>query len=182
MSNDTVEVDFQFELNDYIRASTRLMFTRPSFLILLALTGGAVLYGIYFVIISTSTMGFVAALMSQIPFLVLGLVPLVLWFSLRRQGARVLARQRASGERIQYAFSDEGFSQRVVSEQETSEHTGTWDTFSRALETPSDFLLLLPRQGGVFIPKSCFRSPEDVTRFRDILRRNMEGKAKLRQE
>lgn len=182
MSNHTVEVDLQFDLNDYVRASTRLMFTRPSFLILLALTGGAVLYGIYFVIVSTGTMGFVPALISQVPFLVLGLVPLVLWLSLRRQGSRILARQRATEERIQYAFSDEGFSQRVTSEEETSEHTGAWDTFSRALETPSDFLLLLPKQGGVFIPKSCFDSESDVTRFRDMLRRNMEGNAKLLQE
>ena len=87
MPNHSVEVDLQFDLKDYVRASTRLMFTRPSFLILLALTGGAVLYGIYFVIINAGTMGFVAALLSQVPFLVLGLVPVVLWLSLRRQGA-----------------------------------------------------------------------------------------------
>ena len=180
MPNHSVEVDLQFDLKDYVRASTRLMFTRPSFLILLALTGGAVLYGIYFVIINAGTMGFVAALLSQVPFLVLGLVPVVLWLSLRRQGARILARQQATGERIRYAFSDDGFAQRVTSAEETSEHSGEWDTFSRALETPSDFLLLLPKQGGVFIPKSSFDSESDVARFRDILRRNMEGKAKLR--
>ncbi len=180
MSNHTVEIDLRFELSDYVRASTRLMFTRPSFLILLALTAGAVLYGVYFIVVNTSTMGFAPALLSQVPFLVLGLVPVVLWLSLRRQGARVLSRQRATDERIHYAFSDDGFVQRVISKEEDTEHAGTWDAFSRALETPADFLLLLPRQGGVFIPKTCFGSAGDVARFRDILRRNMGGKAKLR--
>ena len=179
MPTQTVEVELRFEVNDYIRASTRLLFSKPTFVGILALTGLFVLYAMYTIIRDIASMGAGQALAAQAPILLFALIPVVLWFSLRRQGARILARQRATEERITYIFSDDGFLQRVSSREGRDEHSGGWDTFAKVMETPDDFLLLLPRQGGVFLPKRCFGSDEKIALFRDLVRRNMGDRAKL---
>lgn len=180
MPTETVEVELRFDLADYIRATTRLLFTQPTFVGILALTALAVIYAMYVAIRDAGAMGFGQALWMQAPILLFLLVPIVLWFSLRRQGARIIARQRASNERIFYVFSDDGFVQRVISDHGRNEHSGTWDTFAKVVETPHEFLLLLPRQGGVFLPKRCFASPDQVARFRDMVGRALGDRAKLR--
>ena len=180
MPSETVDVELQFNLNDYIRASTRLLFSKPTFVGILALTSFFVLYSVYMAIRQASTMGLGQALLAQAPILMFLLIPVVMWFTLRRQGTRIIARQRATEERITYTFSDDGFIQRVSSKQGRDEHSGNWDTFAKVLETPDDFLMLLPRQGGVFLPKKCFGSDDKISAFRELVRRNMGDRAKLR--
>ena len=180
MPNETVDVELKFDLADYVRASTRLLFSKPTFVGILALMGFFVLYSMYMAIRQASTMGLGQALMAQAPVLMFLLIPVVMWFTLRRQGTRIIARQRAAEEHITYTFSDDGFIQRVTSNQGKDEHSGNWDTFAKVLETPEDFLLLLPRQGGVFLPKKCFGSDEKISAFRELVRRRMGSRAKLR--
>lgn len=180
MPNETVDVELKFDLNDYIRASTRLLFSKPTFVGILVLMAFFVLYSMYMAIRQAAAMGFGQALVAQAPILMFLLIPVVMWYSLRRQGSRIISRQRASEERITYTFSDDGFTQRVSSNQGQDEHSGNWDTFAKVLETPQDFLLLLPRQGGVFLPKKCFGSDEKIVAFRELVRRRMGNRAKLR--
>ncbi len=180
MPTERIEVELRFDLSDYIRATTRLLFTQPTFVAILALTAVAVAYAMYMAIRDAASMGFGQALLAQAPILLFLLVPVVLWFSLRRQGARIIARQRANNERIFYTFSDDGFVQRVTSDHGHNEHSGGWDTFAKVVETPGEFLLLLPRQGGVFLPKTCFASADQVARFREMVRRALGDRAKLR--
>jgi len=182
MPSENVEVELRFDLTDYIRATTRLLFTQPTFVAILTMTAVAIVYAMYLAIRDAAAMGFGRALLAQAPILLFLLVPAVLWVSLRRQGARVIARQRANNERIFYIFSDDGFVQRVTSDRGRNEETGTWDTFAKVVETPHDFLLLLPRQGAVFLPKTCFASDEQIARFREIVRRALGDRAKLRRE
>jgi len=174
-----VEVDLQFDLKDYLRASTRLLFTQSTFLAMLVLVALAILYGLYSVVRNAGLVGFGPALAAQAPFLLFAVLPLVTWFSLRQQGRRLIANQRATGERIHYSFSDAGFVQRATSSQGEEERSGGWETFARVIETSADFLLLLPRRGGVFLPKTCFASQDDVVRFREIVRSGVGKRAKL---
>lgn len=180
MPTESVEVELRFSLADYTRATTRLLFTQPTFVAILTLTAAAIAYAMYVAIRDAANMGFGQALLAQAPILLFVLVPIVLWLTLRRQGARIIARQRADNERIFYTFSDDGFVQRVDSDHGRNEHSGRWDTFARVVETPHDFLLLLPRQGGVFLPKTCFASQEQMARFRDMARRALGDRAKVR--
>ena len=50
-----------------------------------------------------------------------------------------------------------------------------WSLFQQAVETPSAFVFSLTSYHGIYIPKRCFASSDDVARVRDLIRENMPG-------
>ena len=57
-----------------------------------------------------------------------------------------------------------------------------WALFWRIRETYKCFLLFQTTHSATYIPKRCFSSPEEISRFREILRTNFRGKLRLRRE
>jgi hypothetical protein len=55
-----------------------------------------------------------------------------------------------------------------------------WPLFQRVIETRHVFAFASTSQSAIYIPKRCFRSPNDVARMREIIRENMPGKWNLR--
>jgi hypothetical protein len=75
-------------------------------------------------------------------------------------------------------FASEGM--RMEAEDASGEYK--WTLFWQIRETYKCFLLLQTTHSATYIPKRCFSSPEEISRFREILRTNYHGKLKLRRE
>jgi hypothetical protein len=55
-----------------------------------------------------------------------------------------------------------------------------WEAFTRAVETRDFFLLYFAANTAYFLPKHVVTSRVDIDRLRDLLRRSMPGRVKLR--
>lgn len=75
-------------------------------------------------------------------------------------------------------FSTEG----IQFESEDARGEYKWSLFMRIIETKKLFLLLQTANAATYIPKRCFRSPDDVKLLRQLIRDNFKGKWTLRRD
>ena len=54
-----------------------------------------------------------------------------------------------------------------------------WTAFHRIRETPDFFLLYTQSNFAQIVPKRCFRNPDEIALYRDIVRSHYKGKADL---
>jgi len=57
-----------------------------------------------------------------------------------------------------------------------------WSAFDNVIETPKVFAFALSPFQAMYIPKRCFASTDDIARVRDLVRANLPGKSKLRND
>ncbi|MGA8221873.1 MAG: YcxB family protein [Candidatus Acidiferrales bacterium] len=69
---------------------------------------------------------------------------------------------------------------RITTQSDDANSDCKWSLFQRVVETPSAFVFSLTSQGGMYVPKRCFSSSEEVHRLRTLIRENMPGKSRLR--
>ena len=50
-----------------------------------------------------------------------------------------------------------------------------WKAYDKAVESEERFLVLSTGRGGLLIPKRCFKTEEDLRRFREILTEALNG-------
>ena len=55
-----------------------------------------------------------------------------------------------------------------------------WALYSRVFETRRTFVFVQGKAGGIYVPKRCFASPEDLSLLRKLIRENFKGQAVLR--
>lgn len=180
MTQPPVEIDLAPDLQNYRRAATSMLLARRSYQVLLALTATAVLLALW---LATRTMpqhGFIRAVLGQAPILVFAFLPLIIYLQMVRQGQKLVAHQQSIDEVAHYTFTDQAYALRITSKEGTREGKGKWTDFARIVETDSDFALMLPGAVGMFLPKSGFRSAEDVARFRDYARSNLGVHARVK--
>jgi hypothetical protein len=94
---------------------------------------------------------------------------------------RVLASFRKSSimrEKRTWTFGSNGV--QVRSERANSEFK--WSLFESVFETRYLFLFMYAASSGMYLPKRCFRSPEDIRRLRLLIREHLPGKWRLRRE
>jgi|SRR5580704_19020760 hypothetical protein len=57
-----------------------------------------------------------------------------------------------------------------------------WSAFRNVFETPAVFIFALSPFQAMHVPKRCFASTDDIARVRDLVRENLPGKSKLRND
>lgn len=55
-----------------------------------------------------------------------------------------------------------------------------WSLFQRVVETRNVFAFFTSSWSGIYVPKRCFTSQEDIPRMRDVVRQQMPAKYRLR--
>jgi YcxB-like protein len=78
--------------------------------------------------------------------------------------------------RRRYTFRNAG----ITVESDDANGNFKWSLFQRTLETPNLFVFSQTSFTATYIPKSCFTSPDDIGRLRELVRENMPGKWRLR--
>src|SRR4029078_12801639 len=89
---------------------------------------------------------------------------------------RQLASHKAMNETHHYTFLNEGINSVSAS---TSAHQD-WDNIREAVETKTNFLLFIALNQMCIIPKRCFQNEEQLDLFREMLRRQLSSKAKIK--
>ncbi len=67
----------------------------------------------------------------------------------------------------------------VFTENARGQATLGWNAYQRVRETPDVFLLYAQSNYAIIVPKRCFRSPDDIQRYREIIRRYCPGTLEL---
>jgi hypothetical protein len=98
----------------------------------------------------------------------------VLWP--RVKVSRMFRQFPSFGKRRRIVIRSDGIS--VESEDAKAECK--WALFWEIQETRKSFLLKQSSRAATYIPKRCFQAPEDVLRFKALLRAHYKGKLKLR--
>ncbi len=107
--------------------------------------------------------------------IILGL-PILIFAGLFYQYYRVAKRLAAKSKaKIQWSFSDFGYE--IVSENGTANIS--WKAPEEIIETKTHFLLIVQKPNFVIIPKRFFKESQ-ITAFRELVRRNLGDKAKLK--
>lgn len=70
----------------------------------------------------------------------------------------------------------------VTGESSLGHATANWDAYQRVVETRDAFLLFSLSNFAVIAPKRCFRGPEDIQKYRQIVRRYCPGILELQDE
>lgn len=92
------------------------------------------------------------------------------------QSSRAFSGLRDFQKQFSYTFSDTGYD----TTNAEANSSGSWNNILRAIESQHSFNLFIHKNFFLLVPKRCFASPTDIQRFRDLLRRNLGGKAVLR--
>ncbi|HXY79271.1 MAG TPA: YcxB family protein [Candidatus Bathyarchaeia archaeon] len=96
---------------------------------------------------------------------------LYLYFVAPYVGARSSRKQSANlRDTMRYTISDEGVEQDCA----TARGEFQWATYLKAQETPDFFLLYVRRTMAHPIPKRAFASAEEISQFREMLRRHVK--------
>jgi hypothetical protein len=134
------------------------------------LVGFAVIVGVYMEASGTPVPRFLV--ISFIPIL---LLPLWQVFAIFRACRGSFTSNSSLRGPVRYEFTDAG----IRTSGPAFAGTAAWDCLYEVHETKRYFILLPAKNLFVAIPKRFFESVEQVTAFRDLLRRNLGGKAKL---
>ncbi len=180
MTQTPVEIDIVPDLTDYRRAALQMLMMRRPFQLLLLLTALAVVFALFMVARNTPTAGLSRAALEQAPILMFGILPLAIYGTLLWQGKQMVAQQQKVHERTHYSFTENGFEIRITADEKTHEGGGEWTAFTRVVETEGDFMLFLPGSVGIFLPKRCYKSPEDIQLFREYARKALGQRARVR--
>lgn len=156
--SDIQRANFWFQFSKW---STRLLFVLPVFGLLL-LSQVQVSKMIQNPIMAT-------------PIVVLIVLPIVYPLSIWFQTKRSFANLQDFQKQIEYDFSAQGYE---VSDQKSSARV-SWDSILRAAESKHSFHLFFHKSVFHTIPKRCMRHPEDLGRFRAILKEGLGKKADI---
>ncbi len=168
-----IEVEVDLEMDDLVRASYALFFCRARFV--LPLHGLLVLAGLAVAVTysgefdgSPALVVFGVMLLLILPGLALGLA---YW-----SAASQFKRAAGHAATMSYRFSP------AALEISSEARSGwlPWEAISEVFETKKSFLLFLSPGEHYVLPKRCFPNADDVDRLRDLLREQVETRAKLR--
>ena len=110
--------------------------------------------------------------------LVTMMVPALLLVTVYVQARRNYSNLREFQKDIQYTFASDSYD---VRDGKSTSHV-SWDSILRAVETESSFNLFFHRTLFYTVPKRCIGSAADMQKVRDILKRNLGDRAKVRSE
>ncbi len=97
------------------------------------------------------------------------LYPVLIWFQTKRSFGNLRDFQTT----IQYLFLPDGYTVRDAKSSAAMD----WDAILRAAESKHSFHLFFHKSFFHTIPKRCFKRPEDVVRFRSLLKHALGTKA-----
>lgn len=178
MQANRIQISGTIELNDFMQAFLWFQFKRrivSQVIYWVLIIGGAVL--LYDTVANApgsqadSILPFLLGLLA-IPILFIALQVGLVYLNARRQ----FTSSKLAQMRTEYTLSDAGI-EAVNSDSSSKTH---WGGFYEVHETDDSFLLFQNRAIMQILPKRLFDDPAKVAAFRDLLRKHLGEKAKLR--
>jgi len=169
MNNEqTIQIDSRLKLKDYFHASFWFSFNKIFVKLLVGIAIITLLLFLFAILQNPSTVPF--------GLLVPSVIVLVIVLSIYLNARRGMSSNKSLRENIRYVFSHNGID--AIAES-SSGHT-SWNNMLKAYETSNAFLLLISHNQFYTIPKRFFRSGEQITRFKEMLRSHLSSRAKLK--
>jgi hypothetical protein len=166
-----IEIDVRLNLDDYLRANYWFLYNKIKPIIFILLFVGV--YAPLHIWLSGAQMGPNDSYWGFfIPWGILIFLIGGTYLGSKRQ----LASHKAMNETHHYTFLNEGINSVSAS---TSAHQD-WDNIREAVETKTNFLLFIALNQMYIIPKRCFQNEEQIDLFRDMLKRQLSSRAKIK--
>lgn len=177
-SQNRIEADVLLDFKDLLRTNYWSLFRKFRLTISLFVIIGVVLATSYLFLILVSESPELSKDFSSVAeiFLFLSAAMIIVLVSVYFSAKRYFASNKALQEKIHYIFSKDG----IVSEAESSSSRFKWDLIREARETAHSFLLFIAHGQMIIIPRRSFASEEDIILMRELLRRELGRKAKMR--
>ena len=168
---NTIELDVQLELRDFLRTTYWFSFRRTKSIFILLLIA-LVVYPllVYAGRIPTNPTD------SNWGFLVPPVVLLFLLINPYLGARRQMKSNKCLNQRLHYIFNEAG----IQTTAPSSSGQTSWANIYKAYETRSNFLLFISKNMMYTIPKRCFVDSSQMEQFRQLLKSQLKSKAKLK--
>jgi hypothetical protein len=168
----TIRVDVLLHPRDFLRANYWYLFKKFRFPFVLFFLGGVVYPILYF----AGTFEEPTGTENYWGFLVIPGIVFFLLIATYLGSKRHFKSNKALQEQIHYSFSGNGIN---ASAESSSGHT-SWSNIREAFETRNNFLLFISNNQMYTIPKRFFKDEEHLGSFKQLLRSQLQSRAKLK--
>jgi hypothetical protein len=171
MNQQRIEIDVLLTLQDYLRMNYWFLFKKFKLMLSVLLFVGGIA-PIFYILSdlpknpNDSYWGF------AIPWVILIFLFVGTYIGSKRQ----LASNKSLNEKQHLIFSAEGIKSAGVS----SSWESSWENIREAFETKSNFLLFIAMNQVQIIPKRCFQNDDQIVLFRNMLKTQLDSRAKIK--